>query len=96
LSLFVYFSRENYGRIISGPWITNPLALPETTPEHTMAGVAPDGVVILSVLPVMFVNVPVAPVTVTPETVVNVAVTPVVVVPVNEVNVPVVAEVVTD
>ena len=66
--------------------------LPETTPEQTMAGVAPDGVVTLSVLPVILVNVPVAPVTVTPETVVNVAVTPVVVVPVSETKVPLVPE----
>ncbi len=59
-----------------------------------MAGVAPEGVVTLSVLPVILVNTPVAPVTVTPEIVVNVAVTPVIVVPVNDVKVPVVAELV--
>ena len=31
--------------MISGPLITNPLVLPETTPEHTIAGVTPEGVV---------------------------------------------------
>jgi hypothetical protein len=92
LSLFVYFSRENYGRIINGPWITNPLALPETTPEHTMAGVAPEGVVTLNVDPVIDVKVPVVlltvtaltdvPVTVALETLVaKLAVLPVTVVP---------------
>ncbi len=70
---------------------------PETTPEHTMAGVAPEGVVTASVLPVIDVNVPVSPVTKAPETrvvktpEVKVAETPVVVVPVKETNVPVVA-----
>ncbi len=45
--------------------ITNPLALPETTPEHTMAGVAPEGVVTLNVDPVIDVKVPVVLLTVT-------------------------------
>ena len=53
---------------------------PDTTPEQTIAGVTPEGVVTLSVPPVIFVKSPV----------VNVAVTPVVVVPVREVNVPLV------
>jgi hypothetical protein len=47
--------------------IINPLVLPETTPEQIIAAVAPDGVVILRVLPVIFVNKPVFPVIVAPE-----------------------------
>jgi len=66
--------------MINGPWITNPEVPPDTTPEHTMAGVTPDGVVIASVAPVIEVK--------SPE--VNLAVTPVVVVPVKDVKVPVV------
>ena len=45
--------------MINGPWITNPEVPPDTTPEHTIAGVAPDGVVIASVTPVTEVKVPV-------------------------------------
>jgi hypothetical protein len=62
LLFLFYFSY--YGRITSGPWITNPLVPPDTTPEQTIAGVAPDGVVTVSVLPVISVNRPVLPVTV--------------------------------
>jgi hypothetical protein len=54
--------------MIKGPLITNPLVLPDTTPEQTMAGVAPEGVVIVIVEPVMFVNKPVFPVTIAPDT----------------------------
>jgi hypothetical protein len=45
--------------MINGPWITNPEVPPDTTPEHTIAGVTPDGVVIASVAPVIEENVPV-------------------------------------
>ena len=47
--------------------IIKPLALPETTPEQTMAGVAPDGVVIASVPPVMLVIVALVPEMFAPE-----------------------------
>jgi hypothetical protein len=45
--------------MINGPWITNPEVPPDTTPEHTIAGVTPDGVVMASVAPVTEVKVPV-------------------------------------
>jgi hypothetical protein len=82
--------------MINGPWITNPLVPPDTTPEHTIAGVAPEGVVTASVLPVIDVNLPVLPVIVAPDTWVlntpdtKLAVVPVVVTPVNDVKLPVV------
>ena len=43
-----------------------PLVLPDTTPEQIIAGVAPEGVVTASVLPVILVNNPVVPVIVIP------------------------------
>jgi hypothetical protein len=98
--LYSIHSVDNYGRITNGPWIINPLVPPDTTPEQIIAGVTPEGVVTLSVLPVIFVKAPVVNVAVTPVVVVpvkdvnapvvNVAVTPVVVVPVREVKSPVV------
>jgi hypothetical protein len=60
--------------------------LPDTTPEQTMAGVAPDGVVIARVEPVILVRFAVSPVIVEPETVTKFAVSPVTVVPVTVVN----------
>ena len=73
-----------------------PLVLPETTPEHIIAGVTPEGVVTCKVLPVTAVNNAVSPVTVaplirvvnTPET--KFAVVPLVVVPVRVIKVPLV------
>ncbi len=59
---------------------------PDTTPEQTIAGEAPDGLVIASVLPVISVKLAVSPVTVVPETVTKFEVTPVTVVPVTVVN----------
>jgi hypothetical protein len=91
---FIYFSSKDQGKIVKGPWIINPEVPPDTTPEQITAGVAPEGVVIVIVLPVMFVNKPVFPVTVAPETLVlklplaKLAVVPVTVAPVREVNAP--------
>jgi hypothetical protein len=65
--------------MINGPLIIKPLALPDTTPEQTMAGVVPDGVVIASVAPVIFVMLALVPEIFAPERVlVNVPETPVI------------------
>lgn len=97
----MFILTEDQGKITNGPWIIKPPAPPDTTPEQTIAAVAPEGVVTFNVAPVILPKAPVAPVTVVPETCpvktpdVNVAVTPVVVVPVRDVNDPVVKVAVT-
>jgi hypothetical protein len=62
----LFILTEDQGKITRGLWIMNPLVPPDTTPEQTIAAVAPEGVVMFNVDPVMLPNAPVVPVIVVP------------------------------
>jgi len=66
----------------------NPPVSPETTPEQTMAGVAPDGVVIWRVDPVIVARFATSPVIDDPESEIKCPLIPVTVAPLRSVKIP--------